>query len=77
MAATILHANRWHAGQELMKSSYPGGWATLAAEINVAEANHDALSACRQAAEKSKKEQRCTIVVPVPYKKINPKNLGR
>jgi hypothetical protein len=64
VAATILHADRWNAGQALMKSSNPAGWATLAAEINVAEANHDALTACRDAAQRTKKEQHCPILVP-------------
>ena len=66
VAAAILHADRWSAGQALMKSTNPTGWATLAAEINLAEANHDALSACRETAQRLKKEQRCTIVVPAP-----------
>jgi hypothetical protein len=66
VAATIIHADRWHAGQALMKSSNLAGWATLAAEMNVAEANHDALTACREAATRTKKEQHCSIVVPVP-----------
>jgi hypothetical protein len=66
VAATILHTDRWSAGQALMKSSNPEGWSTLAAEINLAEANHDALSMCREAAARLKKEQRCTIVVPAP-----------
>lgn len=66
VAATIMHTDRWNAGQALMKSTNPGGWATLAAEINLAEANHDALSACRDAAVRTKKEQRCTIVVQAP-----------
>lgn len=66
VAATILHADRWSAGQALMKSTNPTGWATLAAEINLAEANHDALSACREAAARTKKEQHCVIVVPAP-----------
>lgn len=66
VAVTILRADRWHAGQALMKSSDPAGWATLAAEINLAEANHDALTACREAAVKAKKEQRCAVVVPGP-----------
>jgi ElaB/YqjD/DUF883 family membrane-anchored ribosome-binding protein len=64
VAATILHADRWSAGQALMKSTNPTGWATLNAEMNLAEANHDALTACREAAVRTKKEQRCTIVVP-------------
>jgi hypothetical protein len=49
-----------------MKSSDPAGWATLAAEMNLAEANHDALSMCREAAARTKKEQHCSIVVPAP-----------
>jgi hypothetical protein len=66
VAATVLHADRWHAGQSLMKSSDPAGWATLAAEMNLAEANHDALTACREGATRTKKEQHCSIVVPAP-----------
>ena len=66
VATTIMHADRWNAGQALMKSSNPGGWATLAAEMNLAVANHDVLSGCRDAAVKTKKEQHCSIVVPVP-----------
>ena len=49
-----------------MKSTNPAGWETLAAEMNLAEVNHDALSTCREASEKTKKEQRCVIVVPAP-----------
>jgi len=49
-----------------MESTNPTGWTTLAAEINLAEANHDALSACRETAARTKKEQRCMIVVPAP-----------
>jgi hypothetical protein len=66
VAAAIMHADRWHAGQSLMKSSDPAGWATLAAEMNLAEANHDALTACRETAQKTRKEQHCSIVVPAP-----------
>ena len=65
VASTILHADRWNAGQALMKSSDPAGWATLAVEVNLAEANHDALTACREAAQRTKKEQHCAIIVPV------------
>jgi len=59
-----LHADRWNAWKALMKSTNPTGWATLAAEINLAEANHDALTACRAAVVRTKEEQRCTIIVP-------------
>jgi len=66
VAAAIMHADRWNAGQALMKSTNPAGWETLAAEMNLAEANHDAFTACREAAARTKKEQHCTIVVPAP-----------
>ena len=66
LAAFLLQADRWNAGQALMKSTNPGGWAVLVAEMNLVEPNHAALSACREAAERTKKEQHCTIVVPAP-----------
>jgi len=66
VAATILHADRWNAGQALMRSADQGAWATLAAEVSLVEPNHAALSACREAAQRTKKEQRCVIVVPAP-----------
>lgn len=66
VAATILHADRWSAGQALMRSADQGAWATLAAEVSLVEPNHEALSACREAAARTKKEQHCTIVVPAP-----------
>lgn len=66
VAASILHADRWHAGQALMKSADPAGWATLAAEVNLVEPNHAALTACREAAGRTKKEQHCVIVVSAP-----------
>ena len=49
-----------------MQSTNPMGWATLAAEINLVEPNHAALTACREAAARTKKEQRCAIVVLAP-----------
>jgi hypothetical protein len=66
VAATILHTDRWSAGQALMRSADQDGWATLAAEVSLVEPNHAALSACRGAAQRTKKEQRCVIVVPAP-----------
>jgi Family of unknown function (DUF6118) len=66
VAATILNTDRWSAGQALMRSADQGRWATLAAEVSLVEPNHTVLSACREAAQRTKKEQRCTIVVPAP-----------
>jgi hypothetical protein len=47
-----------------MRSADQGAWATLAAEVSLVEPNHAAASACRGAAQRTKKEQRCVIVVP-------------
>jgi len=66
VAATILHADRWSAGQALMRSADQDAWTTLAAEVSLVEPNHDALTACREAAARTKKEQHCVIVVPAP-----------
>jgi hypothetical protein len=66
IAAFILQADRWHAGQALMQSDDPAGWATLSAEVSLVEPNHAALTACREAAAKLKKAQSCAIVVPAP-----------
>jgi hypothetical protein len=66
IAAYILQADRWHAGQALMQSDDPAGWATLSAEVSLVEPNHAALTACRETAAKLKKPQSCAIVVPAP-----------
>jgi hypothetical protein len=66
VAASIVHTDRWNAGIALMKSTNPEGWNTLASEMNLVEPNHAALTACREAAARTKKEQHCTVVVPAP-----------
>ncbi len=66
VAATVMHKDRWNAGIELMKSTNPTGWEILAAEMKLAESNHEALTACREAAAKLKKSQSCPIRVPAP-----------
>ena len=63
MAATIMNADEWNAGIALMKSSSPEGWAQLTADTDLVRANKDRIAACREAATKSKKEERCTITV--------------
>jgi hypothetical protein len=62
----LLRADRWNAGQALLKSADPVGWARLAAEVQLVESNHSAADACRETAQRTKKEQRCAIVVTVP-----------
>jgi len=64
--ALIMNSDRRTAGIELMKSTNPTGWETLAAEMNLVEPNHAALNACRAAAARTKSEQHCVFVVPAP-----------
>jgi hypothetical protein len=66
VAASILNTDRWNAGIELMRSTNPSGWDKLVAEMNLVEPNHEALTACREAAARLKKPQSCAIVVPAP-----------
>ena len=40
------------------------GWRGLADASNLVRVHQEALTACREAAAKAKKEQRCTITVP-------------
>jgi hypothetical protein len=64
VAAVIMNANRWNAGIALMQAGSPDGWRGLADTSNLVRVNQEALAACREAAAKAKKEQRCTITVP-------------
>ena len=64
VAAIIMQANRWNAGIALMQAGSPDGWRGLADASNLVRVNQEALAACREAAAKAKKEQRCTITVP-------------
>ena len=64
VAAVIMNANRWNAGIALMQAGSPDGWRGLADASNLVRVNQEALAACREAAAKAKKEQRCRITVP-------------
>ena len=64
VAAVIMRADRWNAGVALMQAGSPDGWRSLADASNLVRVNQEALAACREAADKAKKEQRCTITVP-------------
>jgi hypothetical protein len=63
VAALIMKADRWNAGIALMQAGSPDGWRGVADASNLVRVNQEAL-ACRDAAAKAKKEQRCTITVP-------------
>ena len=64
VAAVIMQADRWNAGIALMQAGSPDGWRSLADASNLVRVNQEALAACREAAAKARKEQRCTITVP-------------
>ena len=63
VAALVMMRDRWDAGEALMEAGNPTGWAQLVADTNMAHDNRDKITACRKAAAKSKKEERCTITV--------------
>ena len=63
VAAVIMRADRWSAGIALMQAASPEGWRGVADASNLVRVNQEALAACREAAGKAKKEQRCTITV--------------
>jgi hypothetical protein len=64
VAAVIMKADRWNAGIALMQAASLDGWRGVAAASDLVRVNQEALTACREAAAKAKKEQRCTITVP-------------
>jgi hypothetical protein len=66
IAAFIMQADRWNAGNALMRAQDPQAWDVLMAAGKLTVDNSTALGACRDAAAKTKKEQHCTLVVPAP-----------
>jgi Family of unknown function (DUF6118) len=66
VAAFILHATRWEAGGALMAAEDPKAWADLGQAVAVWKENQTVIEACREAAARTKKEQRCSVVVPAP-----------
>ncbi|QTH20299.1 hypothetical protein HRJ34_18380 [Rhizorhabdus wittichii] len=63
VSALVMMRNRWEAGQALMAAGNPSGWAQLAADANLARNNRETIGKCREAADRAKKDQRCTITV--------------
>lgn len=66
VASTVMSADRWNAGTRLMESGNPAGWRSVVDASNLMRMNQDALTACREAAAKAKKDQSCTITVAAP-----------
>jgi hypothetical protein len=65
VAALVMQTDRWAAGAALMQAGNPESWRGVIDAANLVKVNRDALTACREAAGRSKTEQRCTITVPV------------
>ncbi len=66
IAAFIMQTDRWNGGARLMQAQSPEAWRDLEAAAELLTPNKAALAACRDAAAKTKKEQRCMIAVPGP-----------
>lgn len=66
VAAYIMRADRWNAGTKLMQAHHPEAWQDLESAAALLKPNIATLAACRDAAAKTKKEQRCSVVVPAP-----------
>jgi hypothetical protein len=66
VAAYVMRADRWNAGGALMQAQNPDAWSALMNAGKLSVDNQAALVACREAAAKTKKEQRCSVVVPAP-----------
>jgi hypothetical protein len=65
-ALAMGETDRWQAGGVLMHAGSPEGWREFVSGATLARANADAIRACREAAAKAGKEQKCAITVPSP-----------
>lgn len=66
VASIVMGDSAWRAGMGLMAFDSAESWQRVAAADQLAAANKDELAACREAAARAKKDQHCTITVPVP-----------
>lgn len=63
MAAATLRLDRWEAGARLMRNADPAAWDELARGSLLERDNAAALEDCRQAAARTDKAQRCTVIL--------------
>jgi hypothetical protein len=63
VAALVMRADRWTAGEDLMRAGNPAGWARLDADTRLVSDNREAVDACRATAAKAGKAQRCTLTL--------------
>jgi hypothetical protein len=65
-ALAMGETDRWQAGGVLMHAGSPEGWREFVSAATLARSNADAIRACREAAAKAGKEQKCVVIVPSP-----------
>ena len=66
VAALVMRQEPWEAGMKLMKFASAEGWSRVASADELVEANSATVSACREAAAKTKRDQKCPITVAAP-----------
>jgi len=67
LAALALSEDRWNAGMGLMSRANPEKWNGFVADYTMVRATDGELKTCFDAAQKTGKEQRCSITMrPVP-----------
>ncbi|MGO9358168.1 MAG: DUF6118 family protein [Xanthobacteraceae bacterium] len=66
VAALVMRQEPWEAGMDLMKFASAEGWSRVASADELFEANSATVSACREAAAKTKRDQKCPITVAAP-----------
>jgi hypothetical protein len=63
VAAFVLGEDRWGAGSVLMQVARPDQWPTVVEAFRLVRSNDTTLAVCREAAIKTKRDQRCTVTV--------------
>jgi hypothetical protein len=66
VAALVMRQEPWEAGMKLMKFASAEGWSRVASADELFEANSATVSACRDLAAKTKRDQKCPITVAAP-----------
>lgn len=68
VASFVMAKSPWRAGMDLMAFDSPESWYRVLSADQLVEANKAEVAACREAADKAGKDQKCTITVTAPEK---------
>lgn len=66
LAAGVVGADRWTAGERMMASYGPDAWNRIVRAAELEKANREVLDACRRNAARTRRSQRCAIKVDPP-----------